>query len=119
MSYSQGSSEVVKGVADFLRHAGEQRIKKWRRHVRMLGEFLAVVRLGVQLPRAAWWLGEQCRSALLSLTDPSRPCCFWRPPTDFPRPNNRSGELMTAEEFLCIVGFEPQCGGKKAKHSDD
>lgn len=37
-------------------------------------------------------------------------------PTDFPRPGNRSGELMTAEEFLCIVGYQSeQGGGKKAR----
>jgi hypothetical protein len=30
--------EVLRGVADYLRHAGECRIKKWRRHVRMIGE---------------------------------------------------------------------------------
>jgi hypothetical protein len=38
VTFNQGSSEVVKGVADYLRHAGEERIKKWRRHVRMVGE---------------------------------------------------------------------------------
>lgn len=30
---------MVKGVADYLRFAGEERIKKWRRHVRMVGEW--------------------------------------------------------------------------------
>jgi hypothetical protein len=36
---------------------------------------------------------------------------------DFPRPNNRTGELMTAEEFLCIVGYQSeQGGGKKPKY---
>ncbi len=36
---------------------------------------------------------------------------------DFPRPNNRTGELMTAEEFLCIVGYQSeQGGGKRPKY---
>jgi hypothetical protein len=40
-------------------------------------------------------------------------------PPDFPRPNNRTGELMTAEEFLCIVGFQSeQGGGKRARGND-
>lgn len=38
VSFSQHGQEVLKGVADFLRYAGEERIKKWRRHVRMVGE---------------------------------------------------------------------------------
>ncbi|WIA35470.1 hypothetical protein OEZ86_003905 [Tetradesmus obliquus] len=72
VSFSQHGQEVLKGVADFLRYAGEERIKKWRRHVRMV---------------------------------------------DFPRPNNRTGELMTAEEFLCIVGYQSeQGGGKRPKY---
>jgi hypothetical protein len=38
VSFSQHGQEVLKGVADYLRYAGEDRIKKWRRHVRMVGE---------------------------------------------------------------------------------
>jgi len=38
VTFNQADQEVVKGVADFLRYAGEERIKKWRRHVRMVGE---------------------------------------------------------------------------------
>eukprot|EP00775_Hariotina_reticulata_P002819 gene2819-3112_t len=72
VSFTQQGQEVLKGVADYLRYAGEDRIKKWRRHVRMV---------------------------------------------DFPRPNNRPHELMTAEEFLCIVGYQSeQGGGKRPKY---
>jgi hypothetical protein len=39
VSFSQHGQEVLKGVADYLRYAGEDRIKKWRRHVRMVGEY--------------------------------------------------------------------------------
>jgi hypothetical protein len=38
VSFTQQGQEVLKGVADYLRYAGEDRIKKWRRHVRMVGE---------------------------------------------------------------------------------
>lgn len=37
---------------------------------------------------------------------------------DFPRPGNRSGELMTAEEFLCIVGYQSEQGGGKRARGD-
>ena len=37
---------------------------------------------------------------------------------DFPRPGNRSGELMTAEEFLCIVGYQSEQGGGKRARAD-
>lgn len=40
VSFTQHGQEVLKGVADYLRYAGEDRIKKWRRHVRMVGEYL-------------------------------------------------------------------------------
>jgi hypothetical protein len=40
VTFNQNNQEVVKGVADYLRYAGEERIKKWRRHVRMVGEYL-------------------------------------------------------------------------------
>jgi hypothetical protein len=73
VTFNQNNQEVVKGVADYLRYAGEERIKKWRRHVRMV---------------------------------------------DFPRPGNRSGELMTAEEFLCIVGYQSEQGGGKRARGD-
>jgi hypothetical protein len=45
VSFSQHGQEVLKGVADYLRYAGEDRIKKWRRHVRMVGglQWLAVM----------------------------------------------------------------------------
>lgn len=39
VTFNQNNQEVVKGVADYLRYAGEERIKKWRRHVRMVGEY--------------------------------------------------------------------------------
>lgn len=40
ITYSdQDASKAVTGVSDFLQHSGETRIKKWRRHVHMLGEF--------------------------------------------------------------------------------
>lgn len=43
-------------------------------------------------------------------------CCLTAV-ADFPRPNNRTGELMTAEEFLCIVGYQSeQGGGKRPKY---
>lgn len=41
VSFTQHGQEVLKGVADYLRYAGEDRIKKWRRHVRMVGEYMA------------------------------------------------------------------------------
>jgi hypothetical protein len=40
VTFNQADQEVVKGVADYLRYAGEERIKKWRRHVRMVGKCL-------------------------------------------------------------------------------
>jgi hypothetical protein len=40
VTFNQADQEVVKGVADYLRYAGEERIKKWRRHVRMVGKWL-------------------------------------------------------------------------------
>jgi hypothetical protein len=42
VTFNQNDQEVVKGVADYLRYAGEERIKKWRRHVRMVGECTAM-----------------------------------------------------------------------------
>lgn len=43
-------------------------------------------------------------------------CCVSA--ADFPRPGNRTGELMTAEEFLCIVGYQSEAGGGKRARTE-
>lgn len=170
VTFNQNNSEVVKGVADYLRYAGEQRIKKWRRHVRMVGEWQLAwpgVTTALLCGQTLVWRSRgvclSCRESLqcsmqssccrrsaatlhkqldaegalnvlqncasrggsaasvicvcdLCVCPPAHPLLSL--PTDFPRPGNRSGELMTAEEFLCIVGYQSEQGGGKKMRGD-